>query len=159
VGVINMPKRILLIEKRGVKNKKIKRIKLKKDFIDYDGFINADIARGVNNYFKNFRRMCCTDWVIEDRFTELYDLNSDEWVGAIYPDGACMIWPMSWYTDKRVKGKLYEPRSEITFSEQARINEAIRIVEKRSLKTELRSEQKKLISDKPKIKRMVLKNV
>lgn len=32
---------------------------------------------------------------------EIYDLNSKHCVGAIYPDGACMIWPVSWWENRK----------------------------------------------------------
>lgn len=62
--------------------------------------LTAEQLRMVNNYFRD----CVRIGAVRARFykktknrVEVYDIGNKSYVGAIYPDSACMIWPRDWY--------------------------------------------------------------
>jgi len=67
----------------------------------------------VTNYFSGYERIAAIPALyfkgMGDRI-EIYGLNSLYYVGAIYPDGATMIWPMSWSNGRKdfIEKEFYE---------------------------------------------------
>lgn len=66
--------------------------------------LSAEQLRLVKNYFRNCDRIgavAALHFKKTKNRIEVYDIGNRTHVGAIYPDGACMIWPRSWYTGNK----------------------------------------------------------
>lgn len=72
----------------------------------------------LNNYFYGRKRI----GGVPAKYTkgmgdriEIYDMGNNNFVGAIYPDGACMVWPIDWW--EMNPNKLIVSRSLPLYSE------------------------------------------
>lgn len=82
----------------------MKRVKLIEDEPADNKKISFEHSALMNKYFLGCERISAIPAKyysgVGDRI-EIYDLKSKDYVGAIYPDGASMIWPMCWYKDRK----------------------------------------------------------
>lgn len=98
----------------------MKRVKLLTEKDLDDNNITAAVEKNMSNSFSGCKRIAAIPAFqykgMGDRI-EIYDLESKSYIGTIYPDGACMLWPMCWYTDRKnlLKKKDYE--NEISYSD------------------------------------------
>lgn len=82
----------------------MKRVKLIENVVEEKHHLLPSYSNLMNRFFPGCKRIGAIPAKyysgMGDRI-ELYDLDSQHYIGAIYPDGASMIWPMCWYKGNR----------------------------------------------------------